>query len=102
MTADICAGERPSRPTDPNQNQLLQDAVWSVITSGWHDKPRRRCKLLAIYYTFSPTSEQQQRGKILPRVASFFQFLQDSEPEIQKRVNEINEVYFSTHPPTPG
>jgi len=102
MFTDIQAGKRPSRPIDSSQSQLLQDPVWNVIAAAWHDKPRRRCKLLAIYYTLSPTSQQQQRGKILPRVASFFQFLQDSEPEAQKRVNEMNEVWFSTLTPTSG
>ena len=33
-----------------------------------------------------------QRAKILPRIASFFQFLQNSESEIQRQVNEMNEV----------
>jgi len=101
MLTKIRAGERPSRPIDPNQGQLLQDPVWDVIATGWHDKPRRRCRLSAMHRTFSPPSQQRQRGKILPRVASFFQFLQDSEPETQKRVNEMNEVRFFTHPPLP-
>jgi len=102
MTTDIYAGKRPSRPIDSSQGRLLQDPVWNVITTGWHGKPKQRCKLSVMYRTFSPPSQQQQRGKILPRVASFFQFLQDSEPEAQKRVNEMNGVCFSTVLPTPG
>ena len=101
MLANIRAGKRPSRPEDPNQGQLLQDPVWDVIATGWHDKPRRRCRLSTMYSTFSPPSQQGRRGKILPRVASLFQFLQDSEPESQKRVNEMNEVGFSAPPPLP-
>ena len=99
MTTDIRAGERPSRPIDSNQSQLLEDPVWNVIATGWHDKPKRRSKLSVIHRTFSPPIQQQKRGKTLPRVASFFQFLQDSQPEAQKRVNEMNEVCFSTLPP---
>jgi len=101
MITNIRAGERPSRPIDPNQGELLQDPVWDVIATGWHDKPRQRCRLSAMYRTFLPPSQQQQRRKILPRVASFFQFLQDSEPETQKRVNEMNEVgvFHTSSPP---
>ena len=102
MLTNIRAGERPSRPIDPNQGQLLQDPVWDVIATGWHNKPRRRCRLSAMYRTFLPPSQQGRRGKILPRVSSFFQFLQDSEPETQKRVNEMNEVGFSTTLPSRG
>jgi len=101
MLANIRAGERPSRPIDLNQGQLLQDPVWDVITIGWHDKPTRRCRLSAMYRTFSPPSQRRQLGKILPRVTSLFQFLRDSEPETQKRVNEMNEVGFSIPPPLP-
>jgi len=101
MLNNIHDSERPSRPIDPNQGQLLQDYVWDVIATGWHNNPTQRCTLSAMHSTFSSSSEQQQHGKILPRVTPFFQFLQDSEPESQKRVNEMNEVGFSTHPPIP-
>jgi len=101
MLTNIRAGERPSRPIDPNQGQLLQDPVWDVIATGWHNKPRRRCRLSAMHNMFSPPSQRRQLGKILPRVTSFFQFLQNSEPETQKRVNEMNEVGFFTPPPLP-
>jgi len=97
--ADIRAGKRPPRPIDSSQGLLLQDPVWNMIIIGWHDKPRRRCKLSAMYGTLSPTTQQRQRGKILPRVASFFQFPQDSEPETQNRVNEMNKVSFPHHFP---
>jgi hypothetical protein len=33
-----------------------------------------------------------QRGKFLPRIASLFQFLRDSEPGIERVVNEIDKV----------
>jgi len=97
MITDIRAGKRPSRPIDSGQSRLLQDPVWNVITAGWHDKPNRRCKLSVMHHTFSAPTQQQHRGKILPRVTSFFQFLQDSESETQKRVNEMNKVNLSTH-----
>jgi len=101
MITNIHAGKRSSRPIASSQGRLLEDPIWNVISTGWHDKPRRRCKLSAMTRTFSPPSQQRQRGTIPPRVASFFQFLQDSKPETQKHVNEMNEVRFSTppHPP---
>ena len=34
----------------------------------------------------------QQRVKLLPRVASLFQFLRDSEPGIERVVNEMDKV----------
>jgi len=99
MITDIRAGKRSSRPMDSSQGRLLEDPVWNVISTGWRGNPRRRCKLSVMHHTFLP---QQQRGRILPRVASFFQFLQDLQPETQKRVDEMNEVCLSTLPPTPA
>jgi len=100
MITDIHAGKRPSRPIYSIWSQLLRGPVWNVITTGWHGNPGQRCELSVMYSMFSSPTQQQQRGKILPQVTSFFQFLQDSEPETQKRINEMNEVYFSTplHP----
>jgi len=95
VITDIRAGKRPSHPIDSNQSQLLQDPVWNVIETGWHNQPKRRCKVSVMYRVFSPPSEQQQPGKPLPQIASFFQFLQDSESEIQRQVNEMNEVNLS-------
>ena len=41
---------------------------------------------------------KQQSGKFLPRIASFFQFIQnpEGETEIQRQVNRMNEVSLST------
>ena len=100
MIANICAGERPSRPINSSQGRLLQNSIWNVINTGWHNRPERRCKPSSMYHTFSQPSQRGQLGKILPRVASFFQFLQNSEPETQKRVNEMNEVSFSASSPS--
>ena len=98
--AYIHAGKRPSRPVNSSQSQWLQDPIWNVITTGWHDRPEQRCKLSAMYHTFLPPTQQprQQPKGILPRVASFFQFLQESESETQKHVNEMNEVSLSASP----
>ena len=43
---------------------------------------------------------RRRRGKIIPRIASFFQFLRDSESQIERRVNEMDKVdlLFSTPP----
>ena len=43
----------------------------------------------------------QQRGKILSRVASFFQFLRDSGSEIERRVNEMDTVGTPIFPTLP-
>jgi len=113
--ADIRAGKRPPRPIDSTQGQLLQDHVWDVITTGWHDQPNQRCELSVICHTFQPPdhtfqppnhafqppSRRRQLGKILPRIASLFQFLQNAESEIQREVNELNGVSFSTSPSSP-
>ena len=98
MVIRIHAREQPSRPIDASKSRLLEDRVWNAITTGWHVTPQLRCQLSVMYRVFSP-SIQQQLGKILPRVASFFQFLQNTESEIQGQVNEMNEVSFSHVPP---
>jgi len=114
VITDIRAGKRPSRPTNPSRNQWLRGPVWDVITTGWHHHPNQRCELSVMHDAFVMSSQggadsgdsnnhtqntetgQRQPGKRLPRIAAFFQFLRDSEPEIQRRVNEMNEVRFAT------
>jgi len=130
MITDICAGKRPSRPKGSSKSQWLQDPVWGVITTGWHNQANQRCELSIMYQVFSPSSQQgvqnskpgdlytqnntrnnvnptitetpptpkRQLGDILPRFASFFQFLQNPESEIQRRVDEMNEVSLATFP----
>ena len=39
-----------------------------------------------------------RRGKILPRIPSFLQFLRDSGPEIERHVNEMDKVGSSALP----
>jgi hypothetical protein len=58
MINDIRLHKRPSRPTDPSQNQRLQDRVWDTITTCWSDKPERRCELSVVCYIFSTLSRQ--------------------------------------------
>ena len=55
----IREGKRPSRPTEPSQNQWLQDPVWDVITTGWRDKPEQRCELSVVSHVFSAASHQE-------------------------------------------
>ena len=100
MITRIRTGKRPSRPTDASQNQWLQDPTWDVITAGWRDQPTRRCELTVMRDIFVAGTSQipkRQRAKIIPRIASFFQFLQNSESEIQRQVNKMNEVTSFTH-----
>ena len=49
MVTDIKLGKRPSRPTDPSQNQWLQDPVWDAIATCWSGQPEQRPKLSAVY-----------------------------------------------------
>jgi len=110
MITNIRAGKRPSRPIDSSQSWLSQDPVWNVITAGWKAQPNQRCELSVMSHVFQPLSQsqppsqsqplsQRQRlWKFLPRIASFSQFLQNSESEIQRQVNEMNEVNSSTSP----
>ena len=60
----IRLGERPSRPTDPYQNQQLQDPVWDTITTCWSDKPEQRYKLSVVYRVFSGYSLQDALGNL--------------------------------------
>lgn len=127
----ITSGARPSRPTDRDQNRWLRDPVWDVITTCWRDEPRGRCELSVMHDTFLTSSRWeaqnaklddsndqqpephdnrkvanaetglQQLGKMLPRITSLFQFLRDSKPEIERRVNEMDKVSPSVVPTVP-
>ena len=128
MIANIRLGKRPPRPTDPSQNRWLQDRVWNTITTCWSDKPKQRYELSIMYREFSKYGQredqnvkrgnlnshrdrdltisdietgQQQRGRFLPRIDSLFQFLRESEPEIERSVSEMDKVGFPPPPPLP-
>jgi hypothetical protein len=58
VIADIRDGKRPSRPTDPSQNQWLQDHIWDTITTCWNDKPEQRCELSVVHRIFSMPSSR--------------------------------------------
>jgi hypothetical protein len=53
--------ERPSRPTDPSQNQWLQDPVWDMIVTCWSAKPEQRCELSVMHRIFSTSSLRDAR-----------------------------------------
>jgi hypothetical protein len=126
VIANIRLGKRPPRPTDPSQNQWLQDRIWDTITTCWSDKPEQRYELSVVYRVFSEYGQredqdveqsnlnthrdrdlkisdietgQQQRGGFLPRIASLFQFLRESEPEIERSVGEMDKAGFPPPPP---
>jgi len=63
MITRILTGERPSRPRDPNKNQWLQDPVWDVIATGWHNNPDWRCELSVMHNTFSCSQQEIQNAK---------------------------------------
>ena len=124
----ITRGKKPSRPTDPTQNQWLHDPVWDTITTCWSDKPKRRCELSVVHHVFSTSGLQnaepdkpgganvqikssdnqkvpnvgtglRQRGKLLPRIASLFRSPRGSEPEIEKSIDEMDKAgLFAFHP----
>ena len=112
MVTRIRAGERPSHPKDPSQNRWLQHRVWGVISTGWSHEPEERCGLSDMHHVFSTFPQWEQGDLNTPnagelqtarqvlgkKISSFFQFLRDTEPEIQKRVNEMNQVSFTTSP----
>jgi hypothetical protein len=99
MTADIKEGIRPSRPTDPSRNKWLQDPVWDAITTCWSDLPEQRYELSIVYRVFSKHGQPEvQRRRFLPRIASLFQFLRESEPEIERSIGEMDKAGFSTIP----
>jgi hypothetical protein len=56
MINDITDGKRPSRPTDPIQNQWLRNRVWDTITICWREEPVSRCELSILYDVFSKPS----------------------------------------------
>jgi len=58
ITSSIRGGERPSRPTGPSWNQLLQDPVWDVITTGWSHEREKRCKTFPMHDTFVTAGRQ--------------------------------------------
>ena len=117
---DAKGGIWPPRPTDPSQSQWLRDPVWDVIKAGWHSEPEQRCELRFVYRVFLTSGQQevqdtrsaeldarntkvpdiemgqQQRGKVLPRITSFFQSLRDSESKVQKHVDEIDQAGATT------
>ena len=124
MVTRIRASERPFRPIYPSGNRWLPDPVWDIITTSWHDQPNQRCELPVIHDVLSSSSQQEvqhvklghlnlqndgnpmvaetfqtpkwQPGKLLSLTTSFFQVPQNPESEIQRQVDEMNEVRFST------
>ena len=52
--------------------------------------------------THSSNQEREQRGRILPRITSFLQFLRELDSPTQRRVNEMDKAGSSTlHFPYP-
>ena len=122
VIADIASRKRPPYPTDPSQNQWLQDPVWDTITACWSHKPELRPKLSVVYRVFLRYGRQeardvelgnltthynrdftiadsshikivkQQRARFLPRIVSLFQFLPGLEPEIERSVSGMDKA----------
>jgi hypothetical protein len=128
MAYNITYGKRPSRPTDPSQNKWLQDPVWDAIMTCWSDTPKQRYELSIVYHVFSGDGQleagnvrlgelnthhnrdlttagieagPQQRRRFFPQITSLFQFLRESEPEIEKSVGEMDKAGFFAFPPLP-
>ena len=58
MIHNIKHDERPPRPTDPSQNQWLQDHVWDTITTCWGGRPEFRCGVPVMCHGFTMLSPQ--------------------------------------------
>lgn len=116
IVGHITDGERPSRPMNPSQSRWLPDSVWEVIEVGWRHKSDQRCELSVLHHVFSTVGRRevqdgelgdlstendeevgkpQQRGRIIPRITSFFQFRRDSEPEIERHIDEMDKAGLS-------
>jgi hypothetical protein len=97
---DAALGTRPSRPMDPSQNKWLHDPVWDTISACWNGKPEERPKLSVVYRVFLRYGRREAQsvglGKVLPRIASFFQLMRNSEPEIERSVSEMDRASSST------
>ena len=117
----VCGHPPPKRPS---HDRWLRDPVWNVIVAGWHPDPEKRCELSVMHNVFLTSSQlvvrnaessglsakhdrnpikvpdmetqREQRGKVLPRIVSFFQSLRDSESGAQRRVDEIDRAGLST------
>jgi len=62
VTHHIRSGERPSRPTNEDVNQRLQDGVWDMITTCWREDPKKRWEVRAVHKLFSTPSLQEARN----------------------------------------
>ena len=102
MVADISRGKRPSRPRGLSQNKWLHGPVWDAITTCWSDLPEQRYELSIVYRVFSEYGQREaQRRRFLPRITSLFQFLRESEPEIERSTGEMDKAGFSAFPSLP-
>ena len=102
MITRIRAGEQPPRPIDTSKSRLVEDQVWNVVTTGWRTEPNQRCELSVIYHACSQPGQREvqnlEPGDLSTQNYGNFQFLQNPEPEIQRQVDEMNEVSFSMSP----
>jgi len=124
VASRIKSGKRPPRPRDQDADRWLRDEVWDMISTCWSKNPKKRWKIHVVRELFLtmghqgadsgngnpqntgkpnrkfPNIEigQQRRGRFLPRITSLLQFLQVPEPEIESRVNEMDQAGFSTSP----
>ncbi|KAF9649115.1 kinase-like protein [Thelephora ganbajun] len=100
----IQSGERPPRPTNSDSTRWLRDSVWDMITTCWSEDPNQQWEVPAMYNLFSTLSLQEvqkvksgieagrrQRGRTLPRIISLTQSLPEPEPEIERRIDEMDE-----------
>ena len=62
MITDIRHGPRPSRPTDPSQNQWLLVPVWNAITACWSDKLEQRYELAVVHRIFSESGQRKAQN----------------------------------------
>jgi hypothetical protein len=103
VVVDIISGKRPSHPWNRSRNQWLHGPVWDIIMACWSGKPELRPELPVVHDVFLKYGQRGVRnveqGNILPQITSLFQFLRNSEPEIERNVGEMDKAGSSTSPP---
>ena len=97
---EIRLGRRPSRPTDPSRNQWLHDQIWDTITACWNGKPGQRPELSVVYHAFSTASLNDAMPDEPDDLDIQISVVQDSEPGIERVVNEMDKVDLSTFLPS--
>ena len=96
----ITGGIRPEKPEGAKRLGFSNE-LWRIIQLCWReDRSARPCVddiLFCLKISAVPGIEKQ-RGKLLPRITSFFRLPQEPELEIERLVNEMDKVDLPPFP----